>query len=721
MLKIVAKVLNFKVDWWDYVTWWAVLIPVFLFAVWYFMTASDPEGQDDAPWKRASFKNRFYHTSKDGKRHLVVPYILALTLWPLMAAIANLSKVAPWLRIFLAIGLMAIVVNEMFRNVNRFWEYVPLVAIMAVDWFILSAATFAACEGGRNTIAEKGWPTFWQLALNFVPFLMILLLIGCIIANILMTKQIKHWWLPKLIALFLAIIWLIVLAIWLGTLKSKNESGTADPTGDPTKTVATTDTPTPTTEPDNGATNEDKKVVERIMTSGDEQLDMILRAYGFHLGMKINKNSYPSKLVDKSRLFEDAVSVPYSSTTPDGMVKETYEEMPNPAWLRALSGYMAEVPALSEFTCFKEYNKIYDDNGIEYFLEEDGETLTRQYAMYVAIHAYFLSRVTDVYVTDIPGTTAVWRLAKGNILTYKDGFEDGEAHVVLDLGITKKDNYNEQKQYCKVLVMHHGDKDEGYDVYLDIFDKAPVIPKETPKPKPTATPTPKPTSTPTPRPTSTPTPKPTSTPTPRPTSTPTPKPTSTPTPRPTSTPTPKPTNTPTPTPTATPTPTPTATPTPTPTAVPKDPSKSSTGGSEQNKPSPTGEIFTGVTATPTPKPNQATATPTQKPTATPTPMKSTKEEPTNSTNDDLDTSKKVFEEANNEPTVKPTPQVTEVEDCENPGSKKKATGQVDDNLEKDEQANKKAATPSPTPKLAQTEDGKDIDDTPSGSWGRSGR
>ena len=696
MLEFIAKVLNFKVTFWDQVTWWATLIPVFVFAVWYFMTASDPLSQSNAPWAKARFKNRFYHIAKDGRKQLVVPYILCLTLWPLMAAIANLSKVAPWFRIFLAIGLMALVANEMFRNVNRFWEYVPLVAIMVVDWFILSAATFAACEGGRQTIIETGWPTFWQLALCFLPFIVALLAISCIIANILMEKDVRLWWMPKVIAAVLVILWLLILVIWLGSLKAKAKAagGSDNPTEGPTKgleVVTVTDTPTPTTTVTTSDSDPSTEDADRILSLSEQEFEKLLEKYGLKDRLLCG-NSLPSNL-DK-RLFEDALSTPFGETIPYNMVEELRAEFSNPVWLRAFFGFMEnERP---EYGCFKKYNELYDEYGIEHFVEKDGIHLTKEYLRYAIIAELFHEKVEVVGIYKDVKTKTVWRLDGGSFWKTVDGKE------VLDLRVNER-NYREGKEWDDVLVLKHILKDgKGYYEYIDIYDKAIVTLEEEPK-KPTPSPTPKPTSTPTPKPTSTPTPKPTSTPTPRPTATPTPKPTNTPTP------------------TLTPTPTPTATPTPTPTAVPKDPNKSSTGGSEQNKPSPTGEIFTGVTATPTPKPNQATATPTQKPTATPTPMKSSKEEPDNSTTEDLDTSTETFREANNEPTVKPTPQVTEVEDCENPGSKKKVTGQVDDNLEKDEQANKKAATPSPTPKLAQTEDGKDIDDTPSGSWGRSGR
>ena len=202
------------------------------------------------------------------------------------------------------------------------------------------------------------------------------------------------------------------------------------------------------------------------------------------------------------------------------------------------------------------------------------------------------------------------------------------------------EGYKESQKWDDAISFAVYDKDDTvWYLWYDIYDVAPLVPKETPTP----TPTPKPTLTPTPKPTSTPTPKPTSTPTPKPTAT------------------------------------------PTPTYPPKDKTESSTGGKEENKPNPVNENFTGSeptsTPTPTPKPT-STPTVTPKPTATPTPTptpakpRSSKDESSTSLNEDLSKANDQMAEANAETQISVAPKPAIVPDCDNPGQTKEVPGTV---------------------------------------------
>ncbi len=637
MLKLVAKIFKLNPNGLDRGLFWIALAVTLFFALWYVLVVT---GQKGRPWYRVNFWGRFVTND----RKIIWAYIIALVAWPVIAGIAIFPVVPLWVRMVAATLLVGLVLWEMYQGANRFLEYIPLGCIIVFAIVIMYAIKNTMLEVIKATTGD---PTYGQQLLCNWPRAALILVIAAIISSMLLTwTKVKLWWLPKLIALIVVVIMLAVQAWSLHEAKAEAAKEKGDNKGatlsvSPSVTLTPTATLTPTPDPDPAPDD-----VARVLSLSKHELELLVEKYHFSSRL-ICKNSLPEMAED--RKFEDAISTPFGEKMALGQLEELKAELLNPVWLRARFGYLEEVRP--EYGCFREYNELYDKYGIEYFME-DATHVTTEYLRYAVIGAMLLEHV-EVSHRDVQ-TEYVWRQDSGSFWK-----KAADGSLVLDLGV-KKRKYSEADEFGKVLVIRHILKDgKGYYEYINVYDKAPVIPKEPKKP----TPTPKPTSTPTPKPTSTPTPKPTSTPTP------TPKPTSTPTPKPTATPTP--TNT------------------PTPTYPPKDKTESSTGGKEENKPNPVNETFTGATPTPkptstptpTPKPT-STPTGTPKPTATPTPTptpakpRSSKDESSTSLNEDLIKANDQMAEANAETQISVTPKPAIVPDCDNPGKTKEVPGTV---------------------------------------------
>ena len=634
MLKLVAKIFKLNPNGFDRGLFWIAFAITILFALWYVLVVT---GQKGRPWYRVNFWGRFVTND----RKIIWAYIVALVAWPILAGIAIFPVIPLWVRMVAATLLVGLVLWEMYQGANRILEYIPLVVIIVFAIIIMYAIKNTMLEVIKATTGD---PTYGQQLLCNWPRAALILVIAAIISSMLLTwTKAKGWWLPKLIALVVVVIMLAVQAWSLHEAKAEadKEKGDKGATLSVSPSAAPTATATVTSTQDPGNT------INNVYVEANARFDFIMNQAGWVLGKTLPELSSRSFGVE-DRLYAYAVATPFRDRNTEAMRKEFLEErLLNPDIAYAICLMLKYRQKDQTPYWVEDYILLYekDVKNLSSFLADDG-TLNETYFRY-AVAFWELHQGTVDYEEGIE-TAAVVR-------AHRDLYED-----IPNLEVVE--GYKESQKWDDAISFAVYDKDDTvWYLWYDIYDVAPLVPKETPTP----TPTPKPTLTPTPKPTSTPTPKPTSTPTPKPTATPTPKPTSTPTPKPTSTPTPKPTAT------------------PTPTYPPKDKTESSTGGKEENKPNPVNENFTGSeptsTPTPTPKPT-STPTGTPKPTATPTPTpakpRSSKDESSTSLNEDLNKANDQMAEANAETQISVAPKPAIVPDCDNPGQTKEVPGTV---------------------------------------------
>ena len=509
---------------------------------------------------------------------------------------------------FMAVALGALIMGS--------FNVLPAVLV----GYITPAATIAS--GAVATATQSlGWSTLVALIPELVTILTFMTLLAMVIMKKLASKP-KRWRVVAgiIIAALLAIALIILFCKGLrfGKIENPPADGPSSKNleGGPDLTPTPTVTPTPTTEPNEH--NDGSDTIAEAYDHAKARFEYLMAEAGWELGKSKPDLSSRYEGNGGKRLLGDAVATPFGNLKDKESMKKEFlsERILNPdimyAWcLLEQSRYGDKTPYW-----LKEYMSLYkkDEQYLSSFLSADG-TLNRAYLEYALAMREVHSGT--VRIEEKFETTCVVR---ANRDVYKD---------IPNLYLAK--DYPEAKKYAKALVFTIEDKNgKTWEMWYDVYDIAPLIPKE--EAKPTPSPTPKPTKavTPTPKPTKavTPTPPP---PTTTPTNTPTPPP-------PTVTPTNTPTNTPTP---------PPATPTPVPK---KDPSQGVT-------PTPPVGGNTGPgpkTNTPTPAP---TATPTKAPTAAPTqePTKAPTATPTPTPAGQL---------ANQEPNTPVSPYPQEVEDCD---------------------------------------------------------
>ena len=592
-----------------------------------------------------------------------------------------------WIGLAVVVAVVVWAIIMAFDNhygAATIWETLPLIVIVVLASSVAKVHT-VLCQGTLDLtkgheIGEKLWelPDWRFVLLEATPAFILIVGIGVLIAQLFFYKKQKALgWITLILALLLWALLSLTPCI-KNAVKQHDEfkkekdkyeklKGNDDPnlsasgqeSSDSTENSNTNNTekdedPDVTKDNLNAAydlaAEDDKEALKRTKWETTED-------GRYRPNMSITRNSGAP-----DRIFADAVGTPLVGETAEDKAKDFESRFTNPDVGYAIALVFEKrlgdkTPSwITEF--ITNYRK--DEKNLSALLDKDG-CLTDEYLHY-ALAMWIYHQGAEVKVIKDVDTEYVVR-------AHRDVYEN-----TVNLSL---DEYKEGKEWDDCLRYTIINKDDGsvMRLWYDIHDGAPVIPKEKKE-----EPTPKP-NTPTPVP-----PTPTQVP-PTPTQEP-PTPTQEP-PTPTQEP-PTPTTVP-PTPTPVP-PTPTPSNTPTPTVPPKDPTQG-TQGSNTTKNDVEGP---GEKTIPTSIPNPTGPTPTPG---------STKEQPSNSGNmDSYQEYKEKMEQnkkANNEPTVKVTPIVTEVPICNDPnGNTKKVEGIVDDNgngYKAPTEAVKPKASPTPTP------------------------
>ena len=604
-----------------------------------------------------------------------------------------------------------------------FWETLPLIIVVILASAVSKVHT-TLCQGTLDLtkgheIGNKVYelPDWRFVLLEATPAFILIVGIGVLIAQLFFYKKQKALgWLTIVLAILLWALLSLTPCI-KNAVKQHDEfkkakdkyekeqkllSENNDP--NPTSSAQITSEPTLSPEPTEAAKDTEADTLIEAYDLTAEDFKATLERTGWE---KTDDGKYRPKMSitrnsgAPDRQFADAVGTPLDGTTAEEKAKDFESRFTNPDVAYSICLVLEKRLGDKTPEWIKEFMAKYreDERNLTALLDKEGY-LTDEYLHY-ALALWLYHQGAELKVVKDVDTEYVVR-------AHRDLYEN-----TINLSL---DKYKEASPWDDCLVYTIYNKDGSYTkLWYDIYDGAPVIPKEK---KVEPTPTPKP-ATPTPVP-PTPTPKP-NTPTPVP-------PTPTPVPP---TPTPVP-----PTPTPVP-PTPTPSNTPTPTVQPKDPTQGTQSSNTKKNDVPGPGEFTGITPTPTPEKGASpTSTPKQA-TPTPTPA-SSKDQPTNSGSmDSYQEYKEKMEQnkkANNEPTVKVTPIVTEVPICNDPnGNTKKVEGSVDDNgngYKAPTEAVKPKASPTPTPEpidnqtkkddLSEYDNGKQIgndSNNPGTAWG----